>query len=135
MVTLKMEAALISVILVSYHNTTQHHSPENLPLNLHHHENLKNQSVSKTKHSNYKQLVLSCNKKLKLLIWNIEVPLTCPCFCSPLSFAFFFLTLSLFSLCLRQTSSVVLCSNLLYKAIYYLTVQNATSASQFIWLL
>jgi hypothetical protein len=30
--TLKMEAAQSSETLISYHNTTQHHNPENLDL-------------------------------------------------------------------------------------------------------
>jgi hypothetical protein len=33
---LKMEAAGNSEMLVSYHNTAQHHNPEDLDLNLHH---------------------------------------------------------------------------------------------------
>jgi hypothetical protein len=32
-------------MLVSYHNTTQHHNPEKLHLNLHCHENIKSQNI------------------------------------------------------------------------------------------
>jgi len=39
--TLKMEAARTSETLVSYHNTTLRHSPEDLDMNLHRRENLK----------------------------------------------------------------------------------------------
>jgi hypothetical protein len=39
--TLKMEAAQISEMLVSYHSTTQCHNPEELDMNLHCCENLK----------------------------------------------------------------------------------------------
>jgi hypothetical protein len=39
--TLKMEAARSSEILASYCNTTWHHNPEDLDLNLHHFGNLK----------------------------------------------------------------------------------------------
>jgi hypothetical protein len=38
---LKMEAAWISETLVSYHDTVRHYNPEELDVNLHHHENLK----------------------------------------------------------------------------------------------
>jgi hypothetical protein len=37
----KMEAARSSKIMVSYYNTTQHHNPEDLYMNLHCHENLR----------------------------------------------------------------------------------------------
>jgi hypothetical protein len=36
-----IEAAWISETLMSYHNTTWHHNPEDLDLNLHPNENLK----------------------------------------------------------------------------------------------
>jgi hypothetical protein len=39
--TLKMETAMSSATLESYHNTTWHHNPEDLNSNIHYYENLK----------------------------------------------------------------------------------------------
>jgi hypothetical protein len=43
--TLKMEAAKSSETSVPYHNTTRHHNPGDLDLNLHRHENLKSRKI------------------------------------------------------------------------------------------
>jgi len=44
-VAVKVEAARSSEVVGSYCNTIQCHNPEDLDLNLHHHENLKSHTV------------------------------------------------------------------------------------------
>jgi hypothetical protein len=71
--TLKMEAARSSKTLVSYHNTTQHHNPEELILNVYCSENFKsrNQTITFLK----KPLSFSLNKGKELPFSYIN-----PCF-------------------------------------------------------